>query len=235
MSQTALLRSVLYVPASNEQALLKLSGLEMDAVIIDLEDAVAPEEKAAARENLRAFFKTNTRGHAKFAIRINSLQSEWGIEDFLAARACKPGAIVLPKVETPQDIMAVSDALAETDAPASLKLWAMIETPRGLSNLASIAALGADEKSRLECLVADTNDLMLATGLKTRAAISLSLSQIALAARAGGLAALDGVFHELKNVEALESECLQARAIGFDGKTLIHPDQIDLANRVFAR
>jgi citrate lyase subunit beta / citryl-CoA lyase len=234
MIHPPLLRSVLYVPASNERALAKLATLQMDAVILDLEDAVAPEWKDAARENLRVFFKARPRGPARFAIRINGFDTEWGNEDFLAARACKPDAIVLPKVESPQDILTASDALSETDAPEALKLWAMIETPRGVMDLAAIAALGVHGKTRLECLVAGTNDLMLGTGVKTRAAMMPWLSQIVLAARAGGLAVIDGPFNCFRSRDGLEAECGQGRDLGFDGKTLIHPDQIESANAIFA-
>jgi citrate lyase subunit beta / citryl-CoA lyase len=225
---------VLYVPASNERALAKLASLKMDAVILDLEDAVAPDAKEAARENLRRFFKGKPQSSVKCAIRINGLGTQWGSEDLLAARACKPDAIVLPKAESPQDILTASDALSETDAPESIKLWAMIETPRGIMNIAAIAALGAHGKSRLDCLVAGTNDLMLATGAKTRAAMTTWLAQLLVAARAGELAALDGVFNDFKNSAGYEAECATARDLGFDGKTLIHPDQIEAANRMFA-
>jgi citrate lyase subunit beta / citryl-CoA lyase len=225
MIQPAMLRSVLCVPASNPQALATLSALKMDAVILDLADAVAPEAKETARENMRAFFKAKPLGAAKFAIRINGFQTEWGNEDFLAARACKPDAIVLPKVESPQDILIASDALVETDAPDSLKLWAMIDTPRGVMNIAAIAALGTHGKSRLACLPE--------TGAKTRMAIMPWLSQIVLAGRAGGLAVLDGVFNESDDQVGFEAECRQAYDIGFDGKTLVHPGQIEAANSVF--
>jgi citrate lyase subunit beta / citryl-CoA lyase len=234
MIQPVLLRSVLCVPASDVQALARLSGLKMDAVILDLEGALAPEAKAGARENLRGFFKAGPRGSAKFAIRINGFDTEWGSEDFLAARACKPDAIVLPRVEAPQDIQTASDALAETDAPEDLKLWAMIETPRGVMNLAAIAALGAHGKSRLACLVAGTDGLMLETGAKTRMALTPWLSQIVLAGRAGGLAVVDGLFNGSANQDGFEAECGQARDLGFDGKTLIHPNQIEAANLIFA-
>jgi citrate lyase subunit beta / citryl-CoA lyase len=234
MIRPSLLRSVLYVPGSNQRALAKLATLQMDAVILDLEDAVAPEAKAGARENLRGFFKARPPGSAKFAIRINGFDTEWGSEDFLAARACKPDAIVLPKVESPQDILTASDALAETDAPDGLKLWAMIETPRGVMNLAAIAALGAHGKSRLACLAAGTDGLMLETGAKTRMALTPWLSQIVLARRAGGLAVVDGAYDGAGDQGGFEAECGQARDLGFDGKTLTHPDQIEAANRIFA-
>jgi citrate lyase subunit beta / citryl-CoA lyase len=233
MIHPAKLRSVLCVPASDREAMAKLATFEMDAVILDLEATVAPELKDAARENLRAFFKSKPLHKAKFAIRINSFDTEWGNEDFLAARACKPEAIVLPKVESTQDILTASDALSETDAPESLKLWAMIETPRGVMNLAAIAALGAHGKSRQECLVAGTGNLMQTTGVRNRVAMIPWLSQIVLAARAGGLAVIDGVFEEPSYRDGFDAECGQSRDMGFDGKTLIHPDQIEPANRIF--
>ena len=233
MLHPALLRSVLYVPAVNEKAMAKIASLAMDAVIFDLEDAVAPELKDAAREYLRRLFKTRPATKAKLIIRINTLTSDWGAEDFLAARACRPDAILLPKVETPQDILSVTDALSETDAPDSLKLWAMIETPRGLMNLAAIAELGLRTGPRLECLVAGTNDLALETGAKTRPAMQTWLSQLVLGARAGRLAVLDGVFNDFHDIAGLTKGCELARDSGFDGKTLIHPDQIAEANRAF--
>ena len=234
MLHPPLLRSVLYVPANNEKALAKIVSLSMDAVIFDLEDAVAPETKEGARENLRRLFKTRPATNAKLVIRINALTYDWGEEDLLAARACRPDAILLPKVETPQDILSVTDALNETDAPDSLKLWAMIETPRGLMNLSAIAELGLRTGPRLECLVAGSNDLALETGAKTRSAMQAWLSQIVLGARAGGLAVLDGVFNDFRDTAGLAKECELARDSGFDGKTLIHPDQISEANRAFA-
>jgi citrate lyase subunit beta / citryl-CoA lyase len=234
MPHPLLLRSVLYVPASNERALAKIATLNMDAAVLDLEDAVAPQAKEVARENLRRYFKTCPASQARLAVRMNGFGTKWGNEDFLAARACKPDAIILPKVESPQDILTASDALAETDAPDSIKLWAMIETPRGVMNLAAIATLGAHGKSRLECLVAGSNGLMRATGARTRAALTAWLAQILIAARAGGLAALDGVFNNVGDIDGFEAECAQARDLGFDGKMLIHPDQIEGANRLFA-
>jgi citrate lyase subunit beta / citryl-CoA lyase len=234
MIQSATLRSVFCLPASDERALAELATLKMDAVILDLRDVIEPQEKVAARENLRGFFKARPLGSAKFAIRINGFDTEWGSEDFLAARACKSDAIVLPRVESPQDVLTASDALAETDALDGLKLWAMIETPRGVMNIAAIAALGAHGKSRLACLVAGTDGLMQETGAKTRMALTPWLSQIVLAGRAGGLAVVDGVYDGAGDQDGFEAECGQARDLGFDGKTLIHPDQIEAANLIFA-
>ncbi|TWG97898.1 citrate lyase subunit beta/citryl-CoA lyase [Mesorhizobium sp. J18] len=230
-------RSVLYVPASSEKALAKIGSLACDAVIIDLEDAVAPEQKEEARERLRSILAEKSRPRCETIIRINALSSEWGTEDLLAARACKPDAILLPKIDGPGDIHDADDALDETDAPASLRLWAMIETPRAVLNIGAIAELGRDMASRLDCFVAGTNDLVKDTGVAAtpdRRYLMSWLMQIVLAARAGGLDVLDGVSNDFRDLEAFRKECREAASMGFDGKTLIHPAQIDIANAVFA-
>lgn len=230
-------RSVLFVPASNERALAKSASLACDGVIFDLEDAVAPEEKEAARERLRAFLAGPGRPRCEIVIRINALSGEWGTEDFLSARACGPDAILLPKVDSPGDILDADEALDETDAPPDLCLWAMMETSRGMLNAGAIAELGRDPAARLSCLVAGTNDLAKETRLipgDNRENLRPWLTQLVLAARAGKLSALDGVFNDFGNETAFAAECAQARALGFDGKTLIHPAQISVANAAFA-
>lgn len=230
-------RSVLYVPASNEKAMRKCASLACDAVIFDLEDAVAPEEKPAARERLRAFLASEERPRMEVAVRINALSSEWGTEDLLAARAMRPDAILLPKVDGPKDVLEADAALDETDAPRSLALWAMIETPRSILNLGPIAELGRDPAARLSCLVAGTNDLAKDTGIALtpdRRHLAPFLLQMVMAARAGDLCAIDGVSNDFRDLEAFERSCTEARAMGFDGKTLIHPVQIGPANAVFA-
>ncbi|MDS1136951.1 HpcH/HpaI aldolase/citrate lyase family protein [Nitratireductor indicus] len=230
-------RSVLYVPASNEKAMRKCASLACDAVIFDLEDAVAPEEKPAARERLRAFLASEERPRMEVAVRINALSSEWGTEDLLAARAMRPDAILLPKVDGPKDVLEADAALDETDAPRSLALWAMIETPRSILNLGPIAELGRDPAARLSCLVAGTNDLAKDTGIALtpdRRYLAPFLLQMVMAARAGDLCAIDGVSNDFRDLEAFERSCTEARAMGFDGKTLIHPAQIGPANAVFA-
>ncbi|MDF1608248.1 CoA ester lyase [Hoeflea sp. YIM 152468] len=233
-------RSVLYLPATNARALDKLPGLGCDSVIFDLEDSVAPGNKEEARESLRGFFKD---GRAKALpagmetiVRINTLSSPWGGEDLLAARGCKPDAILIPKVETPEDIVAVEDALAQTDAPATLRLWAMIETPRGVMNAGQIARTARTDGARLDCFITGTNDLIKETGvapLPGRPWLSPWLMQIVLAARAYGIDVLDGVFNDFRNQESLAQECRDGQAMGFDGKTLIHPSQIAPANAAF--
>ncbi|MCT7376377.1 HpcH/HpaI aldolase/citrate lyase family protein [Chelativorans salis] len=234
---TRLRRSVLFVPASNEKALKKSAALACDAVIFDLEDAVASEEKAEARERLRAFLSGPGRPQCEVVIRINTLSGEWGTEDLLAARAVKPDAILLPKVDGPRDILDAGAALDETDAPRSLSLWAMMETPRSLLNAGPIAELGRDPAARLACLVAGTNDLVKETGIAPgpgRTNLLPWLMQLVLAARAGNLTVLDGVSNDFRELEAFARECAEARGMGFDGKTLIHPAQIASANAAFA-
>lgn len=229
-------RSVLYVPASNAKALAKIAGLDADAVIFDLEDAVAPEAKDDAREALRDYFLANPASKAERIIRINALASEWGAEDLLAARACRPDAILLPKVETPQDVTGVTEILEETDASSSIRLWAMIETPRGILNADEIAELGLRSTGRLDCFVVGTNDIAKETGTSTgdnRAYLVPWLTQIVLCAKAGKLDVIDGVYNDFADAAGFTFECGQGAKMGFDGKTLIHPAQIDAANHAF--
>jgi citrate lyase subunit beta / citryl-CoA lyase len=233
--KTRLRRSVLYVPASNGKALAKLASLSCDTAIIDLEDAVAPDAKVAARESLTALFEKRPAGPRELVIRINPLSGDWGADDLQAAIACEPDGILLPKVETPRDILEAGDVLDEV--PDTLRLWAMIETPRALLNLGAIAELGRDPAARLSCLVAGTNDLVKETGILAtpdRRYLTPWLMQMVLAARAGGLDVLDGVSNDFRNLDAFAGECSEAAAMGFDGKTLIHPDQIEPANRIFS-
>jgi citrate lyase subunit beta/citryl-CoA lyase len=230
-------RSVLYVPASNERALAKISSLGCDAVILDLEDAVAPAEKVAARERLSAFMKQRTAGGPEMIIRINPVASEWGADDLLLAGALAPDGILLPKVDAPRDILEAGDVLDDNFAEDTTKLWAMIETPKAILNLGAIAELGRDPASRLACFVAGANDLAKESGIKLvpdRRYLMPLLLQMVVAARAGGLVALDGVVNAFKDAERFARECEEAAAMGFDGKTLIHPDQIEPANKAFA-
>lgn len=230
-------RSALYVPAANEKALAKIGSLSCDCVIVDLEDAVAPAQKAEARERMAAFFAGRERDGREMVIRINALASEWGAGDLAAAKACRPDAILVPKVETARDLLEVNDALDETDTRPSLALWAMVETPRALLNIGAIAALGRDRGARLACLVAGTNDLVKDTGIRPgpgRQLLVPWLMQLVLAARAGGLDALDGVANDFSDLDAFAAECAQGRDMGFDGKTLIHPAQIAPANAAFS-
>ncbi|TGQ35049.1 MULTISPECIES: CoA ester lyase [unclassified Mesorhizobium] len=230
-------RSVLYVPASNDKALAKIPSLACDAVIIDLEDAVAPADKISARERLAGIFAGRPDRRCEMVVRVNALSGEWGAHDLLAAAKCEPDAILLPKVDTPRDILEAGDVLDDNLAADEVKLWAMIETPKALLNIGPIAELGCDPASRLTCFVAGTNDLAKETGILAtpdRRYLMPWLMQMVLAARAGGLDLLDGVCNDFRDLDGFARECAEAAAMGFDGKSLIHPAQIEAANRAFA-
>lgn len=229
-------RSVLSVPAINRRALEKTHALDCDGVIFDLEDSVAPEKKAEARENLKGFFSGKILEGKERIIRINSLSSPFGSADLELVLSLSPDAVLLPKVEEPQGVMAVVDRLADADAPESLRIWAMIETPRGILNAAAIADAGRTPDMRLDCFVVGLNDLRKETGVLPepgRIYLVPWLMQVVLAVRAYGLDAIDSVFNDFADIKAYDAECAQARAMGFNGKMLIHPAQIAAANRHF--
>jgi len=229
-------RSVLSVPAINRRALEKVHDLDCDGVIFDLEDSVAPEKKAEARENLKSFLGSRPLMDKEKIIRINALSTPFGRDDLSLALALGVDAVLLPKVDEPQDVLGVSDRLAEADAAETMRIWAMIETPRGVLNAAAVAEAGRTPDSRLDCFVVGLNDLRKDTGVLPqpgRAYLVPWLMQVVLAVRAYGLDALDSVFNDFKDTEAFAGECLQGRAMGFDGKMLIHPAQIEAANRHF--
>ncbi|RCW84385.1 HpcH/HpaI aldolase/citrate lyase family protein [Phyllobacterium bourgognense] len=226
-------RSALYVPASNNRALAKAASLDADVIIFDLEDAVAPDVKEDAREALREYFVAHPQSKAERVVRVNGLASEWGAEDLFAARACRPDAILLPKVETPQDITGVAEILEETDASEGVRLWAMIETPRGILNADEIAELGLRSTARLDCFVIGTNDISKETGTKGRGALMPWLMQVLLCAKAGKLDVIDGVYNDFSDLDGFAAECIEAVRMGFDGKSLIHPSQIETANASF--
>ncbi|CAN7214853.1 HpcH/HpaI aldolase/citrate lyase family protein [Mesorhizobium sp. LjNodule214] len=230
-------RSVLYIPGSNDRALAKVASLACDAIIIDLEDAVAPADKIAAREKLAGIFAGRPNRRCEMIVRVNALSSEWGADDVLAAAKVEADGILLPKVVTPRDILEAGDVLDDNFAPDTVKIWAMIETPKALLNIGAIAELGRDPASRLACFVAGTNDLIKETRILAtpdRRYLMPWLMQMVLAARAGGLDILDGVSNDFRDLDALARECAEAAAMGFDGKSLIHPAQIEGANRAFA-
>jgi citrate lyase subunit beta/citryl-CoA lyase len=230
-------RSVLYMPGSNTRALDKARSLPADALILDLEDAVAPEAKETARAQVCAAVAAGGYGAREVVIRINGLETPWGRADLEAAAAAGPDAVLVPKVGSGGDIARVTDSLAAAGAPESTRLWAMIETPLAVLNVAEIAGAARAPGARLACFVMGTNDLVK----ETRADLSRNrrpalywLSAAITAARAYGLDALDGVYNTFKDAEGFRRECVHGRALGFDGKTLIHPDQIAVANAVFA-
>lgn len=224
MQQSRPYRSALYLPASNARALDKARDLPADAIIFDLEDAVAPAEKAAARDALRDALGRDYGRRARI-VRINGFDSEWGCDD-AAAFATGADAVLVPKVNGPADLDAVAAVVPGTP------LWAMLETAAGVLNTAAIAG-----HSRLGGLVMGTNDLARELGCRDRAdrmPLLPALGMCLLAARAHGRVILDGVYNAFRDADGLRAECAQGRDMGFDGKTLIHPAQIDIANAVFA-
>jgi citrate lyase beta subunit len=226
-------RSVLYMPGSKPRALEKARTLAADAVIFDLEDAVLPTEKARAREIVAAAVRAGGYGARRVLVRINALDTDWGADDLAAAAAARPDAILVPKVERPEDVRRVAEGAAAAGAPEAVRIWAMMETPRAVLNAAAIAA----SHPRLEGFVMGTNDLAKDLGaLHTleRVALLPSLGLCLLAARAEGLVAVDGVYNAFRDAEGFRAACAQSRALGFDGRTLIHPDQIAAANAAFA-
>jgi len=230
-------RSVLYMPGSNARALDKARSLPADALILDLEDAVAPEAKEAARAQVCAAVKAGGYGRREVVIRVNALDTAWGMADLEAAAAAAPDAVLIPKPGSGADIENATQALTGAGAPGKTRVWAMIETPLAILNLAEIAAASKRPGARLGCFVMGTNDLVK----ETRADISRNrrpalywLSATVTAARAYGLDVLDGVYNNFKDLEGFRRECVHGRALGFDGKTLIHPDQVAIANEVFA-
>lgn len=225
-------RSILSVPATNTRALEKVHGLDCDAVIFDLEDSVAVEKKAEARDNLRRLFKDTPLQAREAIIRINPLESDFGQADMDLVLEIAPDVVLIPKVERVADIQAVADILSEAGAPDSLAIWAMIETPKGVLNASVIA--GADE--RLQCFVVGLNDLRKATGVLPKPGRTFLvpwLMQVVLAGRAHGVDVIDSVFNDFRDADGFDAECAQGRAMGFSGKMLIHPAQIEPANRHF--
>ncbi len=226
-------RSALYLPASNPRAIAKARTLACDVVILDLEDAVAPEAKTAARDAAVAAVGEGGWGGRELVVRVNGLATAWGADDLAAVSAAGPDAVLAPKLAGPADVRAYDAALRR--AAASVALWAMVETAAAVFALQLLAASAAG--TRLAALVLGTNDLAEETGWRLapgRAAFAPALAMTAAAARMGGLVALDGVFNGLEDGAGLAAECAQGEAFGFDGKTLIHPRQIEAANRAFS-
>ena len=226
-------RSVLYMPASNQKAIDKARTLPCDAVILDLEDAVAPDAKDLAREQAVAAVKAGGFGRREVVIRVNGLENPWGAADLAAAAAAGPDAVLVPKINNGGDVARYNNHLDR--APAHTRLWAMIETGRVLFHLEGVAQ--AAETSRLSGWVMGTNDLVKETGARlttTREALWAPLSLSVAAAKAYGLIILDGVFNGLDDPQGFEAQCRQGLEFGFDGKTLIHPNQVETANAVFA-
>ncbi|MEQ9641362.1 MAG: CoA ester lyase [Alphaproteobacteria bacterium] len=220
-------RSALFMPGANGRALAKARELPADVVIVDLEDAVAPDAKVAARAQAVAALGEGGYGARELVMRVNGADTDWGADDLGAAAASAAHAVLLPKVERAEQVQAAARTL-----PPGKGIWAMIETPRGVLNVAAIA----QSSDRLECLVAGTSDLttdLHARHTPDRMPMLTSLSLILLAGRAAGLTLLDGVYLDIKDAAGFRAVCEQGRTLGFDGKTLIHPTQVEPCNAVF--
>jgi len=226
-------RSVLYMPGANERALEKAKTLPADALILDLEDAVAPDAKEAARERVCAAAASGEYGNREVTIRVNGVDTEWHDADLRAAAQAGPAAVVVPKVNSATEVHNIERALELSGAPDRTKIWAMVETPVAMLHAEEIAAAS----ERLTVLVMGTNDLakeLHAEFVPGRAPLLGGLSLCLLAARATGKVILDGVYNDVKDLAGFEAECRQGRQFGFDGKTLIHPGQIEPCNTAFA-
>jgi citrate lyase subunit beta/citryl-CoA lyase len=226
-------RSVLYMPSSNERALEKAKTIPCDGLILDLEDAVAPDAKPAARAAACAAAQSGEYGKREVTIRVNGADTGWHADDLAAACAAGPDAIVVPKVDSADAVHALVDAMERHGAPDHTTLWAMVETPRAMLHAEEIAAAS----DRLTVLVMGTNDLvkeLYAEHVPGRQPVLAGLGLALLAARATGKAILDGVFNDVKDTDGFLAECRQGREMGFDGKTLIHPGQVEGANEAFA-
>jgi citrate lyase subunit beta/citryl-CoA lyase len=230
-------RSVLYMPGANARALEKAKTLPCDAVILDLEDAVAPAAKAAARQQVMAVVTARGFGSREVIVRINGLDTDWWLDDLNAAAKARPDGILVPKVSKPGDLLDVAERLVDISADHDIRLWAMIETPLAIINAAEIAATAKDSETRLAGFVIGTNDLARESRAKLlpgRAAMASWLAAAVLAAHAFGIDILDGVYNEIADAEGFRRECGQGRDMGFDGKTLVHPDQIAPCNAAFS-
>ncbi|MDF9717207.1 CoA ester lyase [Nocardioides sp. ChNu-99] len=227
------LRSILYMPSSNERALEKAKSIACDGLILDLEDAVAPDAKPAAREAAAAAVGSGEYGRRTVTIRVNGLGTQWHDDDMVAAAQAGPAGVVVPKVNSAEEVKQLVAALEKAGAPDHTRLWAMVETPEAIFGVRELAA--ADD--RLAVLVMGTNDLvkeLYAEHVPGRAPLLTSLSWSVLAARAAGVAILDGVYNDVKDTDGFLAECTQGAQMGFDGKTLIHPGQVAGANETFA-
>ncbi len=224
-------RSVLYMPGANTRALEKARTLACDGIIFDLEDAVAPAGKTQARENVRQAVEAGGYGHRELVVRVNGLDSPWGGEDVAEIAPLSIDALLFPKIESLSQIETILHAV-DVAGGSHLPLWLMVETPRGILDIQTVA--GGSE--RIQTLVMGTSDLvkeLRARHTESRNNLAYALQHCVLAARSAGLDILDGVHLDFRNLESFETVCEQGRAMGFDGKTLIHPTQIEIANRVF--
>ncbi len=230
-------RSVLYMPGSNARALEKAKTLPADGVILDLEDAVAPDSKMAARKQVVEVVKAGGFGAREVIIRINGLDTPWSGDDLAAAVTAAPDAVLIPKVASFDQLEMIGRRLLDLKADPRMRVWAMIETPIAILNIQNIAAAARDSETRLSCFVLGTNDLAKETRARIvpgRAPMLSWLMTCLVAARAYGVEILDGVYNNLSDAEGFARECAEAAELGFDGKTLIHPNQIEPCNAAFS-
>lgn len=228
-------RSCLYMPGANAKALEKAKTLAADVLLLDLEDSVAPEAKEAARDQVAAAVKGGGYGKREVIVRVNALTTPWGRDDIVAAGAARPDGVLAPKVENAEQVRTLDTEMTKAGFAADASLWVMIETPRAILNLGAIAA--AARGTRLSAFVMGLNDLAKETRARAgadRAAFFAPMSLAVTAARAEGLTVIDGVYNDIADAAGFEAECRQGLEFGFDGKTLIHPSQIDACNAVFA-
>ncbi|HWV55014.1 CoA ester lyase [Pseudorhodoplanes sp.] len=230
-------RSVLYMPGSNARAIEKARTLPADGVIIDLEDAVAPDAKVQARDQVAAAVKQGGFGAREVFIRVNGIDTPWHAEDMKAAAQAAPDAILIPKINNSDQLEMVGRRLLDMGCNKKTRIWAMIETPFAILNILDIASAAKDSETRLSGFVLGTNDLAKETSAKLlpgRAPMLPWLTTCVLAARAYGIAVLDGVYNDISDAEGFVAECEQGRDLGMDGKTLIHPNQIAPCNNAFS-
>jgi citrate lyase subunit beta/citryl-CoA lyase len=230
-------RSALYMPGSNARALEKAREIAADVLILDLEDAVTPDAKATAREQVCAAVKAGGYGRRELVIRVNGVGTPWFADDLAAAAEAKPQAILIPKVSGPETLHEVGHLLNGLWADPAIAVWAMIETPLAILDVERIARAARDPVTRLACFIMGTNDLAKETRARFvpgRAPMLPWLTSALLAARTHGIDILDGVYNDIKDEAGFLAECEQGRDLGFDGRTLIHPSQVAVANAVFA-
>jgi citrate lyase subunit beta / citryl-CoA lyase len=230
-------RSVLYMPGSNARALEKAKTLAADGVILDLEDSVAPDAKEAARQQVADAVKTGGFGRREVFIRVNGVDTPWHSDDLAAAAQAAPDVILVPKVSSPDTLEMIGRRLLDMGTAHKTRVWAMIETPLAIFNILAIAAAARDSETRLGGFVMGTNDLAKDTRARLvpgRAPMLPWLTTCLAAARAHGIDILDGVYNDIGNAEGFAAECRQGVELGFDGKTVIHPNQIEPCNRAFS-
>ncbi len=229
-------RSLLFMPGSNARALEKARILPADGIILDLEDSVAPEAKATARDQIARAIAQGGFGKREVLIRVNALDSPWWRDDIAMVAKARPDGILVPKISGVEDFTAIARCLADVDAAPSIRVWAMIETARAVLHAEQLAAASRDPEMRLAGFVFGPNDISRETRIRMlpgRAAMIPMITHCILAARAHGLEILDGPYSDFSNVDGFALECAQARDLGFDGKTLIHPGQIVACNAIF--